>query len=154
MTEDILGIDLGTTNSEVAIYRNGRPEVLADERGRKSLPSVVGLSDKGELLVGEEARNQFLLFPERTIRSIKRSMGKDIKVSLAGQEHTPQEISAIILKRLKETAERNLGRSVRRAVITVPAYFSDAQRQQTRESGEIAGLAVARIITEPTAPAL
>jgi molecular chaperone DnaK len=154
MTDEIVGIDLGTTNSELAVYRNGRPEVLADERGRKILPSVVGVTETGELLVGEEARNQFLLYPERTVRSIKRRMGSDGRVHLSGREYTPQEISAIILKRLKETAERSFGRPVRKALVTVPAYFSDTQRQATREAGEIAGLEVARIINEPTAAAL
>jgi molecular chaperone DnaK len=154
MTDEIVGIDLGTTNSEIALYRDGRPDVLADERGRKILPSVVGITESGELLVGEEARNQFLLHPDRTVRSIKRRMGTDEKVTMAGREYTPQEISAIILKRLKEIAEKSLGRPVRKAVITVPAYFSDTQRQATREAGEIAGLEVVRIINEPTAAAL
>jgi molecular chaperone DnaK len=154
MTDEILGIDLGTTNSEIAIYRNGRPEVLADVRGRFILPSVVALSETGELLVGEEARNQFLVFPERTVRSIKRRMGSDDKVSLGERVYTPQEISAMILSRLKEIARQALGWPVRKAVITVPAYFSDAQRQATREAGEIAGLEVVRIINEPTAAAL
>jgi molecular chaperone DnaK len=154
MTDEIVGIDLGTTNSEIAIYRNGRPDVLADEQGRVILPSVVGLSETGELLVGEEARNQFMLYPERTVRSIKRRMGTDAKVQLGEREYTPQEISAIILSRLKEIAQRQLGRPVSKAVITVPAYFSDTQRQATREAGEIAGLEVMRIINEPTAAAL
>ena len=154
MSEIIVGIDLGTTNSEIAVYRAGRPQVLADDAGRLILPSVVGLDDAGGLLVGEEARNQFLLAPERTVRSIKRRMGSDDTVSLAGQSYRPQEISAIILKRLKETAERRLGQAVAKAVITVPAYFSDTQRQATREAGEIAGLEVVRIINEPTAAAL
>ena len=154
MTDTIVGIDLGTTNSEIAVYREGRPLVLADERGRVVLPSVVGLSETGELLVGEEARNQFMLYPERTVRSIKRRMGTDARVRLGGREYAPQEISAIILSRLKETAQLRLGCPVRRAVITVPAYFSDAQRQATREAGEIAGLEVVRIINEPTAAAL
>ena len=154
MSEDIVGIDLGTTNSEIALYRNGRPDVLADQRGRLILPSVVGVSDAGELLVGEEARNQYILYPERTVRSIKRLMGSDAKVHLAGKDYAPQEISAIILKRLKEIAEQKLGRPVGKAVITVPAFFSDAQRQATREAGEIAGLDVVRIINEPTAAAL
>lgn len=154
MTDEIVGIDLGTTNSEIAIYRGGRPDVLADERGRKILPSVVGVTEAGELLVGEEARNQLLLYPERTVRSIKRRMGEAATVHMAGTEYAPQEISAIILRRLKETAERRLARPVRKAVITVPAYFSDAQRQATREAGEIAGLEVVRIINEPTAGAL
>jgi molecular chaperone DnaK (HSP70) len=154
MTDEILGIDLGTTNSEIAIYRDGRPEVLRDDQGRIILPSVVGLTETGELLVGEEARNQLLLYPERTVRSIKRRMGSDAKVRLGEREYTPQEISAIILSRLKEIAQARLGRPIRKAVITVPAYFSDTQRQATREAGEIAGLEVARIINEPTAAAL
>ncbi|MDO9713559.1 Hsp70 family protein [Paracraurococcus lichenis] len=154
MTEEIVGIDLGTTNSEIAVYRDGRPAVLGDEQGRLILPSVVGLSESGELLVGEAARNQFLLYPERTIRSIKRRMGSEERVRLGEREYTPQEVSAIILSRLKEIAEQRLDRPVRRAVITVPAYFSDAQRQATRDAGEIAGLEVARIINEPTAAAL
>jgi len=154
MTDEIVGIDLGTTNSEIAIYRDGRPEVLGDGQGRIILPSVVGLSETGELLVGEEARNQFLLYPERTVRSIKRRMGSDARVHLGDREYSPQEISAIILSRLKETAQQRLGRPVHKAVITVPAFFSDAQRQATREAGEIAGLEVARIINEPTAAAL
>ena len=154
MTDEILGIDLGTTNSEIAIYQDGRPEVLRDDQGRIILPSVVGLTETGELLVGEEARNQFLLYPERTVRSIKRRMGSDAKVQLGEREYTPQEISAIILSRLKEIAQARLGRPIRKAVITVPAYFSDTQRQATREAGEIAGLEVARIINEPTAAAL
>ena len=154
MTDEILGIDLGTTNSEIAIYQDGRPEVLRDDQGRIILPSVVGLTENGELLVGEEARNQFLLYPERTVRSIKRRMGSDAKVQLGEREYKPQEISAIILSRLKEIAQARLGRPIRKAVITVPAYFSDTQRQATREAGEIAGLEVARIINEPTAAAL
>jgi molecular chaperone DnaK (HSP70) len=154
MTDEIVGIDLGTTNSEIAIYQNGRPDVLADEQRRVILPSVVGLSETGDLLVGEEARNQFLLYPDRTVRSIKRRMGTDVRVRLGEREYTPQEISAIILSRLKEIAQRQLGRPVSKAVITVPAYFSDTQRQATREAGEIAGLEVVRIINEPTAAAL
>jgi molecular chaperone DnaK len=154
MTDEIVGIDLGTTNSEIALYREGRPEILADEQGRKILPSVVGVTEAGELLVGEEARNQWLLYPDRTVRSIKRRMGQTETVQMAGHDYTPQEISAIILKRLKDIAERRLDRPVRKAVITVPAYFSDTQRQATREAGEIAGLEVVRIINEPTAAAL
>ena len=154
MTDEIVGIDLGTTNSEIALYRNGRPEVLADARGRSILPSIVALSEAGDLLVGEEARNQFLLYPERTVRSIKRRMGSDDKVRLGERDYSPQEISAMILSRLKEIAQQTLGWPVRKAVITVPAYFSDTQRQATREAGEIAGLEVVRIINEPTAAAL
>ena len=154
MNEEIVGIDLGTTNSEIALYRSSRPDVLADQRGRVILPSVVGVDEAGELLVGEEARNQYILYPDRTVRSIKRLMGSDRKVHLAEKEYSPQEISAIVLKRLKEIAEQRLGRPVRKAVITVPAFFSDAQRQATRAAGEIAGLEVVRIINEPTAAAL
>ena len=154
MSEIIVGIDLGTTNSEIAIYRDGRPEVQADSAGRLILPSVVGLAQDGSLLVGEEARNQYILHPERTVRSIKRLMGSDRKVSLGGRDYKPQDVSAMILRRLKEIAEERLGAPVRKAVITVPAFFSDAQRQATREAGEIAGLEVARIVNEPTAAAL
>ncbi len=154
MADEIVGIDLGTTNSEIAVYRDGRAEILADGQGRKILPSVVGVTEAGELLVGEEARNQWLLYPDRTIRSIKRRMGQAETVRMAGHDYTPQEISAIILKRLKAIAEHRLERPVRKAVITVPAYFSDTQRQATREAGEIAGLEVVRIINEPTAAAL
>ena len=154
MSEIIVGIDLGTTNSEIAIYRDDRPEVQADSAGRLILPSVVGLAQDGSLLVGEEARNQYILHPERTVRSIKRLMGSDRKVSLGGRDYKPQDVSAMILRRLKEIAEERLGAPVRKAVITVPAFFSDAQRQATREAGEIAGLEVARIVNEPTAAAL
>jgi molecular chaperone DnaK len=154
MKDLIVGIDLGTTNSEIALNRDGRPHVLGDELGRMILPSVVGVTETGELLVGEEARNQYVVHPERTIRSIKRRMGSDTKVTLGAAEYTPQEISAIILKRLKAIAERHLERPVHKAVITVPAYFSDTQRQATREAGEIAGLEVVRIINEPTAASL
>src|SRR4051794_2951782 len=154
MNEIIVGIDLGTTNSEIAMYRDGRPVVLADDAGRLILPSVVGLADDGSLLVGEEARNQYLLHPDRTIRSIKRRMGRDEKVRLGERDYAPQEISAMILRRLKEIAEARLGHPITKAVITVPAYFSDAQRQATREAGEIAGLEPVRILNEPTAAAL
>lgn len=154
MKESIIGIDLGTTNSEVSIVEDGRARVIGDETKRRILPSVVGIAEDGTLLVGEPARNQYILYPERTVRSIKRKMGSDEKVDLAGQQYTPQEISAIILKRLKAIAESDLGHPVQKAVITVPAYFSDAQRQATREAGEIAGLEVVRMINEPTAAAL
>ncbi|MBM3212778.1 hypothetical protein FJZ33_11200, partial [Candidatus Poribacteria bacterium] len=153
MSETILGIDLGTTNSEVAIIKNGRPVVLADKNGRQILPSVVGFSPNNQLLVGVEAQNQYIIAPERTVRSIKRKMGTKERVNLAGKEYTPQEISAFILKKLRETAESQIG-PVKKAVITVPAYFSDAQRQATKDAGEIAGLDVVRIINEPTAAAL
>ncbi len=153
MHELIIGIDLGTTNSEVAVVRDGRVEVIPVD-GAALLPSVVGLADDGALLVGATARNQYALYPERTIKSIKRRMGEDVKVALGGREYSPQEISALILARLKRAAEAHLGEPVQKAVITVPAYFSDAQRQATRDAGELAGLTVARIINEPTAAAL
>jgi len=153
MNEIIIGIDLGTTNSEVAIVENGQVLVIADNN-KKILPSFVGIDDQGDILVGESARNQYLVYPERTVKSIKRLMGQDIHVDLAGHAYAPQEISAIILKRLKAIAEQYLDQPVTKAVITVPAYFSDAQRQATREAGEIAGLEVVRMINEPTAAAL
>ncbi len=153
MNEIIIGIDLGTTNSEVAIVEQGKVRVISDA-GKKILPSFVGIDDNGDILVGETARNQYLVYPERTVKSIKRLMGQDTHVVLAEQSYTPQEISAIILKRLKSIAEQYLGQAVSKAVITVPAYFSDAQRQATREAGEIAGLEVVRMINEPTAAAL
>ncbi len=153
MSEIIIGIDLGTTNSEVAIIENGQVVVIADNN-KKILPSFVGIDDQGDILVGESARNQYLVYPERTVKSIKRLMGQDIQVDLAGHAYAPQEISAIILKRLKAIAEQYVNQPVTKAVITVPAYFSDAQRQATREAGEIAGLEVVRMINEPTAAAL
>ncbi|MGJ0492763.1 Hsp70 family protein [Methylobacter sp.] len=153
MNEIIIGIDLGTTNSEVAIVEQGKVRVIADG-DKKILPSFVGIDDHGNILVGETAKNQYLVYPERTVKSIKRLMGQDIQTDLAGQSYAPQEISAIILKRLKAIAEKDLGQPVSKAVITVPAYFSDAQRQATREAGEIAGLEVVRMINEPTAAAL
>ncbi|MDD1614590.1 MAG: Hsp70 family protein [Methylococcaceae bacterium] len=153
MNEIIIGIDLGTTNSEVAIIENGQVLVIADNN-KKILPSFVGIDDQGDILVGETARNQYLVYPERTVKSIKRLMGQDIQVNLAGHAYAPQEISAIILKRLKAIAEQYVDQPVTKAVITVPAYFSDAQRQATREAGEIAGLEVVRMINEPTAAAL
>lgn len=151
--EPIIGIDLGTTNSEVAIMENGRPLVLAEE-GRAIMPSVVGLGDDGRLLVGEAARNQWLLAPARTIRSVKRRMGEEVKLRMGDADFAPQEVSAMILRALKERAERHLGGAVGKAVITVPAYFNDAQRQATREAGELAGLEVVRILNEPTAASL
>jgi len=153
MNDIIIGIDLGTTNSEVAIVESGKVTVIADA-GKKILPSFVGIDDNGEILVGETARNQYLIYPERTVKSIKRLMGQDAQVTMAGQVYTPQEISAIILKRLKAIAENYAGRTIGKAVITVPAYFSDAQRQATHEAGQIAGLEVVRMINEPTAAAL
>jgi molecular chaperone DnaK len=153
MSEPIVGIDLGTTNSEVAIIRDGQPYVFA-ENGDPILPSFVGLADNGKLLVGQAARNQWVLAPERTVKSIKRKMGQNIKVSLGQKEYTPQEISAMILRTLKERASKELGVEVKKAVVTVPAFFNDSQRQATREAGEIAGLEIVRILNEPTAAAL
>jgi molecular chaperone DnaK (HSP70) len=153
MSEIIIGIDFGTTNSEVAIVEQGKVKII-EHNGQKILPSFVGIDQDHKVIVGEKARNQYLLYPERTVKSIKRLMGQDIRVNLADQSFTPQEISAIILKTLKQTAENYLGKPVSKAVITVPAYFSDTQRQATREAGEIAGLEVVRMINEPTAAAL
>ena len=152
--ETILGIDLGTTNSEVAIIRNGQHYVLPDDDGQPILPSVVGLDAQGKLIVGRAARNQFVLAPERTVISIKRKMGEETRVNLGDQQYTPQEISAMILRTLKQRAEKALGHEVKKAVITVPAFFNEAQRAATREAGELAGLDVVRIINEPTAAVL
>ncbi|MGA7982865.1 MAG: Hsp70 family protein [Chromatiaceae bacterium] len=153
MNDIIIGIDLGTTNSEIALIQEGRPRIIEVD-GSKILPSVVGLADDGALLVGQSARNQYVLYPERTVRSVKRRMGEDVRLQMADQAYTPQEISALILRRLRKAAEDDLGQPVSKAVITVPAYFSDAQRQATRDAGELAGLEVVRIINEPTAAAL
>ena len=154
MSDIIVGIDLGTTNSEIAVVRNGHIEIINIEAGVNILPSVVGLGDDGVLLVGAAARNQYVLHPERTIRSVKRRMGEATHLVLGDKQYSPPEISAMILLRLKKIAETHLGTAVSKAVITVPAYFSDAQRQATREAGEIAGLEVVRILNEPTAAAL
>jgi len=153
VSDIIIGIDLGTTNSEVAVVQDGRAQLI-DIDGAKLLPSVVGLADDGALLVGHAARNQYTLYPERTVRSVKRRMGEDTRLELGDKAYTPQEISALILRRLKQAAEAHLREPVSKAVITVPAYFSDAQRQATRDAGELAGLEVVRIINEPTAAAL
>ncbi|MGC8549489.1 MAG: Hsp70 family protein [Acidobacteriaceae bacterium] len=151
--EVVVGIDLGTTNSEVAAFVDGQVIILGS--GDKNiLPSVVGISPSGELLVGEAARNQLLLYPERTVRSIKRKMGGHETVFLGDREFTPPEISALILRELASWASRRLGRAVQKAVITVPAYFSDAQRQATREAARLAGLEAVRILNEPTAASL
>ncbi len=149
----IVGIDLGTTNSGVSVVKNGAPEMLLNGEER-IIPSVVGYSSDHKWLVGTPARNQYILAPENTVQSIKRQMGTDARVTLAGKEFTPQEISSFILRELKEIAERNLGHEVTDAVITVPAYFSDAARQATQDAGRIAGFNVRRIINEPTAAAL
>ncbi|MDI6792761.1 MAG: Hsp70 family protein [bacterium] len=151
--EDIIGIDLGTTNSSVGIIKGHSP-MLIENNGERLLPSVVGISPGGELLVGTPAKNQYILAPERTIKSIKRQMGCDVTVPIAEKEYTPQEISGIILKQLKTIAENALKKQISKAVITVPAYFSDSQRQATKDAGELAGLEVVRIINEPTAAAL
>ncbi len=153
MSEVIVGIDLGTTNSEVAVIKDGKAWVLEDN-GDPILPSFVGLSEEGKLLVGAAARNQWVLAPERTVKSIKRQMGQDVKVKLGEEEYRPQEISAMILRALRDRASRQLGTPVSKAVITVPAYFNDAQRQATREAGALAGLDVVRILNEPTAASL
>src|SRR6516225_7167551 len=147
MSEPIVGIDLGTTNSEVAVIRDSQPFVFAED-GDPILPSFVGLAEDGRLLVGKAARNQWVLAPERTVKSIKRKMGQDVKVRLGDQEYRPQEISAMILRALRDRASQQLGTTATKAVITVPAYFNDAQRQATREAGELAGLEVVRILNE------
>jgi molecular chaperone DnaK len=149
----IVGIDLGTTNSGVAVVRDGLPIMLPNGNER-IIPSVVGYSSDQKWLVGTPARNQYVLDPENTVRSIKRKMGDDLRTTLGGRSFSPQEISAFILRELKEIAERSLGEDVSDAVITVPAYFSDAARQATRDAGRIAGFNVRRIINEPTAAAL
>jgi molecular chaperone DnaK len=151
--EVVVGIDLGTTNSEVAAFVDGQVRVLGPDT-KIMLPSVVGISPAGELLVGEAARNQLVLYPERTVRSIKRMMGSDATVRLGDRSFTPPEISALILRELAGTASRQLNRPVNKAVITVPAYFSDAQRQATREAARLAGLEAVRILNEPTAASL
>jgi len=152
-----VGIDLGTTNSAVAIIDNGTPRIIPNRHGSPVTPSVVGVVEEGgkqRLVVGEEAKRQLILHPDRTVAEIKRSMGTDRRVTMLGREYTPQEISAAILKSLKEDVELYLDEPVTEAVITVPAYFQDAQRQATKDAGEIAGLTVRRIINEPTAAAL
>jgi len=153
MSESILGIDLGTTNSEVALVQDGQPHVFAQD-GDPIVPSFVGLAEDGRLLVGTAARNQWVLAPERTVKSIKRKMGQDVTVRLGDQDYRPQEISAMILRALRDRACAQLGAPVNKAVITVPAYFNDAQRQATREAGDLAGLEVVRILNEPTAASL
>ncbi|MCC7408353.1 MAG: Hsp70 family protein, partial [Phycisphaeraceae bacterium] len=171
-----IGIDLGTTNSVVAVMEAGQPKVLINSQGSRLTPSIVGFTDKGERLVGQPAKHQQVTNPKNTIYSIKRFMGRRhsevhseeknvpyevfggenelVKVRARGKEYTPQEISAMVLQNLKKTAEDYLGEKVEHAVITVPAYFNDSQRQATKEAGEIAGLKVERIINEPTAAAL
>ncbi len=149
-----VGIDLGTTNSVVAVLEGGEPTVIPNAEGARTTPSVVAFTPSGEVLVGEVAKRQAVTNVDRTIRSVKRHMGTDWKVDIDGKEYRPQQISAFVLQKLKRDAEAYLGESVTNAVITVPAYFSDAERQATKEAGEIAGLTVDRIINEPTAAAL
>ena len=150
----VIGIDLGTTNSVVAVMEGGEPTVITNSEGSRLTPSVVGFSKTGERLVGELAKRQAISNPENTVASIKRHMGESYTVKIEGKDYTPQEISAMILQKLKEDAESYLGEKVTQAVITVPAYFSDSQRQATKDAGKIAGLDVLRIINEPTAAAL
>ena len=150
----IIGIDLGTTNSCVAVIEGGEPVVIANAEGARTTPSVVGFTKTGERLVGQVAKRQAITNPERTVSSIKRHMGTDYKVSIDGKDYNPQQISAMILSKLKADAEAYLGEKVTDAVITVPAYFNDSQRQATKDAGTIAGLNVRRIINEPTAAAL
>src|SRR5579871_1409525 len=172
----IIGIDLGTTNSVVAVMEGGEPKVIANEEGGRTTPSVVAFTKTGERLVGQVAKRQAITNPENTIFSIKRFMGRrydevneemkmvpykvvrgdhdDVRVDINGKKQSPSEISAMILTKLKEAAESYLGEKVTQAVITVPAYFNDAQRQATKDAGKIAGLEVMRIINEPTAAAL
>ncbi|MEZ6125014.1 MAG: molecular chaperone DnaK [Planctomycetaceae bacterium] len=174
--EKIIGIDLGTTNSVVSVMEGGEPKVIANQEGARTTPSVIAFTDKGETLVGDPAKRQAVTNPKNTIYSIKRFMGRRhsevhseekivpysvvgadadyVKVNVNGKEHTPPEISALVLRKLKEAAENYLGHKVNKAVITVPAYFNDAQRQATKDAGQIAGLEVSRIINEPTAAAL
>src|SRR5256884_3448517 len=172
----IIGIDLGTTNSVVAVMEGGSPTVIANQEGARTTPSVVGFTKTGERLVGQVAKRQAITNPENTIYSIKRFMGRrydevneemkmvpykviqasngDVRINISGKEYSPPEISAMILQKLKNAAEEYLGQKVDKAVITVPAYFNDAQRQATKDAGRIAGLEVLRIINEPTAAAL
>ncbi|MBQ1216902.1 MAG: Hsp70 family protein, partial [Clostridia bacterium] len=150
----IIGIDLGTTNSCVAIMEGGEPVVIANAEGARTTPSVVAFSKSGERMVGQVAKRQAITNPDRTIISIKRDMGTDKKVSIDGTDYTPEMISAMTLQKLKADAEAYLGEKVTQAVITVPAYFNDSQRQATKNAGTIAGLEVLRIINEPTAAAL
>lgn len=150
----IIGIDLGTTNSCVAVMEGGEAVVIPNREGSRTTPSVVGFSKDGERLIGEVAKRQAITNPDRTVMSIKRHMGSDYKVTIGDKQYTPQEISAMILQKLKSDAEEYLGEKVTKAVITVPAYFNDSQRQATKDAGKIAGLEVERIVNEPTAAAL
>ena len=146
----IIGIDLGTTNSCVAVMEGGEPKVIPNAEGARTTPSVVAFSKTGERMVGQVAKRQAITNPDRTISSIKREMGTNYRVNIDGKSYTPPEISAMVLQKLKTDAEAYLGETVTEAVITVPAYFSDSQRQATKDAGKIAGLDVKRIINEPS----
>ena len=151
----VIGIDLGTTNSVVAVMEGGEPTVITNPEGSRLTPSVVGFTKDGERLVGQLAKRQAVSNPDRTIASIKRHMGEaNYKVNIDDKSYTPPEISAMVLQKLKADAEKYLGEKVSQAVITVPAYFNDSQRQATKDAGKIAGLDVLRIVNEPTAAAL
>src|SRR3990167_10164026 len=155
----IIGIDLGTSNSAASVLESGKPVMIPSAEGTtvgggKAFPSYVAMTKDGELLVGEPARRQAVTNPEGTVYAVKRKMGTKDKVTMQGKEYTPEQISAFILQKIKKDAERFLGEPVAKAVVTVPAYFDDAQRQATKNAGEIAGLEVVRIINEPTAAAL
>ncbi|MDP2659135.1 MAG: Hsp70 family protein, partial [Dehalococcoidia bacterium] len=149
-----IGIDLGTSYTVMATVQDGRPKIIPNAEGQRLTPSVVYLADGAEPLVGEPARGLAVALPERTVFSIKRRMGSDYRVRVDGREYTPQQVSSCILRKVKADAERYLGETIDQAVITVPAYFNDRQRQATREAGALAGLEVMRIINEPTAAAL
>lgn len=150
----VVGIDFGTTNSVVAVKEGDNVVVIPNAEGSRLTPSVVAFTKDGERLVGQLAKRQAIINPERTVLSIKRKMGSDYKVKIDEREYTPQEIAAMILQKLKNSAEDYLGEEIKQAVITVPAYFTDAQRQATKDAGKIAGLEVLRIINEPTAACL
>ena len=150
----IVGIDLGTSTSEIAFLKDGKPFVIPNHLGEYITPSVVGLSDDGRVIVGKEARDQLLLKPDDTVIEVKRLMGMGGTVSMGGKEYTPQQISSFVLSYLVDCAGKYLGEDINRAVITVPAYFSDTQRRATVEAGSLAGIKVERIINEPTAAAL
>ncbi len=150
----IMGIDLGTTNSEVAVMEAGKPTIIKSGEGQPYFPSIVAFTKDGEMLVGEAAKRQAITNPEGTVHRIKRKMGTNEKIKLRGKEYTPEQISAFILQKIKRDAEDFLGGEIKDAVITVPAYFDDDQRQATKDAGKIAGLNVRRIINEPTAASL
>ena len=154
MAGKVIGIDLGTTNSCVAVMEGGEPVVIANAEGARTTPSVVSFQKDGSRVVGQAAKRQAVANPDKTVISIKRHMGSDYKVDIDGKAYSPQEISAMTLAKLKADAEAYLGQTVTEAVITCPAYFSDSQRQATKDAGKIAGLNVLRIINEPTAAAL